>query len=264
MIYLNPQIKSGVGEDTFWTWFNREFESSYDIPQTIKDDDVVLQYSVMGPSKVTGGKIVSLQWELFEEMSKQGIPGDYSHWIDIARQSYNSANHVTVSSSLQKEFYPKAIELPIGIDTDIFYPRNRKKMREKWNIDQTQIVGFWGGNMQFYYLKGLDKLQTYQSQHPEIQWITVFKEEQRPQAELAELMSCCDFVLFTGRLRPYFMVEWEAMACDLPVVDISGLERDFMPGGRRKIFELKWSRCQTKEVWYHYLKNVLHSEVNFR
>lgn len=34
MIYLNTEIFSGLGEDTFWTWFKREFskETEYGIP----------------------------------------------------------------------------------------------------------------------------------------------------------------------------------------------------------------------------------------
>ena len=27
-IYLNPEVASGLGEDTFWMWFKREFPNS--------------------------------------------------------------------------------------------------------------------------------------------------------------------------------------------------------------------------------------------
>ena len=35
MIYLNCEVKSGLGEDTFWTWFEREFKDGccFEVPK---------------------------------------------------------------------------------------------------------------------------------------------------------------------------------------------------------------------------------------
>jgi hypothetical protein len=51
------------------------------------------------------------------------------------------------------------------------------------------------------------------------------------------------------------MVEWEAMACDLPVVDISGLERDFIPSAhpRADVMRLGWSRHDALPKWKEFL-----------
>lgn len=264
MIYLSPQSKSSLGDDTFWTWFEREFVSSFDIPAEIGPNDVVLQYSILGPSNIIGGKKVGLLWELFPEMKLQNIQGyDYNSLLSNIHLCEKQSDFSTVASGLMKnDFHPMAYELPIGIDTDLFRPRNKKEMREKYGYSQKDILGFWCGT--HHHMKGFDQLLKYSKVHPEVQFIVVFKEEFKSQKELAELMSCADFGFFTGRLRPYFMVEWEMMACDLPIIDISGMERDFMPGGRDRVFEKGWSRIQAKESWYKFLKNVVKSEVYFR
>jgi hypothetical protein len=104
-------------------------------------------------------------------------------------------------------------------------------------------------------MKGRDRLEAYRAAHPEIRWNIVEKSAALPQARLAELMNGSDFILATGRLRPYFMVEWEAMACDLPVVDISGLERDFIPSAhpRADVMRLGWSRHDALPKWKEFL-----------
>ncbi len=146
------------------------------------------------------------------------------------------------------DYFPGAQLMPIGVDTDIFRPMDRKAMRAKYGLADKR-TGFWCGTR--HPMKGHDRLQEYSVQHPEIQWVSVMKEQNFSQPVLAELMNCCDFALFTGRLRPYFMVEWEAMACGLEVVDISGLERDFRPGAnpRDDVMAQGWSRTQAKKSW---------------
>lgn len=250
MIYLNPQNRSSLGDDTFWTWFHREFPSSFDIPEQIGSRDVVLQYSVMGRSHVQGGTRVALLWELHPEMIHQRIEGHWDPVMDKIRDCERHSDRRVVSSPTMRSFYESSDLLPIGVDTDLFCPRNKKEMRDKHGYGDG-TYGFWCGTT--HQMKGYDRFQSYAASRPEIKWISVMKEQALPQATLAELMCCADFGLFTGRLRPYFMVEWEMMSCDLPIVDISGMERDFAPGGREKVLELGWSRHQAKEAWAKYL-----------
>lgn len=262
MIYLAPEVKSSIGDDTFWTWFEREFECSFDIPSVINDRDVVLQYSTLGRSNIIGGKKVALCWELYHDLIKQGVEGNWGFRIPIINDCISHSNHQVISSELMQEFYPNAKVLPIGVDTDLFCPRSKTAMRRKYGFDVNSKIGFWGGNP--HPMKGPDRLIEYVNSHPGIHWIIIDKWNPRPQSEIAELMSCADFGLFTGRLRSYYMVEWEMMACDLPIIDISGMQRDFMPSGRKKVFELGWSRHQAKETWYNFLKNEVGAEVNFK
>ncbi len=249
MIYLVPEVKSGLGEDTFWTWFHREISSSFDLPENLKSEDWVLQYATLGPAK--GGRKVALLWELYAEMKKQGLESsDYK--INKMKEAYEDSAFNIVSSPSMLEFYPHSKVMPIGVDTDIFTPRNRVDMRNKHGFGEGKLY-FWCGTS--HPMKGEDRLKSYAREHPDVGWIACTKERSVSQVILSELMNCADFALFTGRLRPYFMVEWEAMACDLPVIDISGMERDFIPGEhpRQDVLEQGWSRHQAKEEWLRFL-----------
>lgn len=263
MIYLAPEIKSSIGDDTFWTWFERTFICSFDIPNKLNDRDVILQYSTMGAPKCVGGKSVALLWELHPDLIEQNIPeGNWHERMIKIRECAQSCNFRTVSSPIMQAYYDDTVVLPIGVDTDLFCPRDKIAARKKWGYDLNARIGFWGGNP--HPMKGMDRLQEYQRKYPNIQWIIADKWNPRPQTELAELMNCADFGLFTGRLRSYYMVEWEMMASDLPIIDISGMERDFIPTGRHRVFELGWSRYQAKESWYKFLKNTVGAEVYFK
>lgn len=249
MIYLAPEVRSGLGEDTFWTWFAREFpNASFDIPATAKPEDCILQYATLGPSPVIGGKKVALLWELYPEMKARGFGGDDAK-ITRMKECAAASDVRAITSPLMYEFFDGDLTvLPIGVDTDLFRPMDKAEMRSKHGVPDGR-VGFWCGTD--HPMKGRDRLNSYGPQHPEVRWITVSKNECLPQTQLAELMNCADFALFTGRLRPYFMIEWEAMACDVPVVDVSGCERDFIPGAhpREDVMRLGWSRHQAKEQW---------------
>lgn len=237
MIYLNPENASSLGEDTFWTWFNREFPSTFHVEQSTPDD-WVLQYAVLGPRP---GKTVALLWELYAEMKKYGVGND-DFKIQRMKACYEESPYKVVSSKSQLEFYPGSKILPIGVDTDLFKPDKK---------EHEGRVGFWCGTD--HHMKGKDRLHQYARSHPEVKWNIVSKDDRLPQTRIAELMNESDFILLTGRLRPYFMIEWEAMSCDLECVDISGMERDFTPNGRQGVFDQGWSRHQAKEAWKTYL-----------
>lgn len=239
MIYLNPEVRSGLGEDTFWTWFNREIPSSFHVEQATPED-WVLQYAVLGPRP---GKTVALLWELYAEMKKYEVGGS-NDVVKINRMldCYYQSPYKVVSSKSQLEFYPGSKIMPIGVDTDLFKP-NKKEHEGR--------VGFWCGTD--HPMKGRDRLHQYARANPDIQWLIVEKSAALPQPVLAEMMNSADFILLTGRLRPYFMVEWEAMSCDLECVDISGVERDFKPNGRQGVFDQGWSRHDAKGEWIKFL-----------
>jgi hypothetical protein len=240
MIYLAPEVRSGLGEDTFWTWFEREIPSSFEAERA-GPDDWLLQYATLGPRP--GARTVALLWELYAEMDRAGV-GTETAKIGRMRECFEHSHYRVVSSPSMRSFYPDATLLPIGVDTDLFAPRP---------VAHEGRVGFWCGTD--HPMKGMDRLHAYRAAHPEIRWNIVEKSAAMPQTKLAELMNASDFILLTGRLRPYFMVEWEAMACDLPVVDISGVDRDFIPSAhpREDVMRFGWSRHDAKKKWKEYL-----------
>jgi glycosyltransferase involved in cell wall biosynthesis len=273
MIYLNPENASALGDDTFWTWFKREFPSSkFGTPKRLNADDIVLQYSTLGFPNVAG-KSLAVLWELYPEMK---VVFQSSEWDHILRKVYEAAKLCTyrtvptVGSIRYYEEIGSVDILPIGVDTDLFKPAaDKEKVREKYGIPLDGEVGFWGGTT--HAMKGSTRLFEYAKQHPEINWVCVWKWKQEEgklpgahnftqvnQKTLSELMGCCDFALFTGRLSSYFMIEWEAMSCGLPVRfnDDIVFPRDFMPSlnPRDDVFRFKWDRKSAKALWAHHLE----------
>ena len=277
MIYLSPEHKSALGEDTFWTWFEREFEgSAFRVPESIEPDDVVLRYSTLGPPRF-GEHTVALLWELHPEMKARL---DSPAWDTIIRKINDCARGSrfrVVSSPVMRPYYEAfgAVEvLPIGVDTDLFRPMDKAALRRKYGIPADKRVGFWSGTT--HPMKGFQNLLVWHSGHPEIRWITVWKQRSQhvhlegaynyvhvPQQQLAELMNCADFCLSCGLLRPFFMVEWEAMACNLPLVVIDGAQKEFIPPAnpRDDVLGRKWDRRSARGLWARFLEKATR-EIN--
>lgn len=273
-VYLQPEVKSGLGEDTFWTWFAREFpDSSFDLPSSLKPGDLVLQYSTLGRPRFPE-QTVSLLWELYPEMkARLGS----SQWDGIIARIMESgaARWRTVASPIMAPYYEhlgKIDVLPIGVDTELFRIRDKAAMRRKHGLAPDKTIVFWSGTR--HPMKGFDRLQTFAADNPLLHWVIAWKHpdeppwipehaglgavrnfHQVPQETLAELMSACDCMLSPGRLRPYFMVEWEAMACDLFTLAIDsdskgarGLNQTLAIWGNG------WSRTQARKTWAQYLE----------
>ncbi len=118
MIYLRPEVKSGLGEDTFWTWFAREIGGTFDWPPPPNRGHTALVYSTMEPAP--GCRNICLAWELYPEMKKQ-LGG--TEWDEKVKQTYRCADacdDVVVTSVIMLEFYPGATVIPIGIDMNLF------------------------------------------------------------------------------------------------------------------------------------------------
>lgn len=272
-IYLNPEVASGLGEDTFWTWFKREIPNTeyLNVNSKIRYNDVILHYSTMGESKYPHNTICLL-WELYPEMKKKFNSNMWDSRISKIDEAIKSSRKITVSTSFTIEFYKdlKNIEiLPIGLDTDIFKPLiNKNVLRKKYGVPTDKRVGVWVGTT--HKMKGFDKLLKYRKQNPDIFWIIIWKWEQESlhvndkncisfvqisQKQMNELYNCGDFFLSTSRLRPFFMSEWEALASNLPFVVLENITKDFVPSmnPRKQVFELGWDRKTAKKRWIEYI-----------
>ncbi|MEM2899304.1 MAG: hypothetical protein QXT63_00785 [Thermoplasmata archaeon] len=271
MIYLNPEILSALGDDTFWMWFKREFlGSSFDIPEFLNSDDVILQYSTLGFAN-RAGKSIALLWELYPEMKMQLKSNEWDARIEKTFECAKFSTYRVASTRFTVPFYEqfgRVDILPIGVDTDLFKPIDEKKnLRKKYNIPREKTVGVWCGTT--HRMKGFDRLKEYAEKHPEIYWIIIWKTPaeaghlpgakeyvQVTQPVLSELLNCADFYLSCSLLRPFYMVEWEAMACNLEMRILGDIEKDFVPSSnpRNDVFAHGWDRKTTKKLWSEYLK----------
>jgi glycosyltransferase involved in cell wall biosynthesis len=271
MIYLKPMVKSGLGEDTFWTWINRELDnSSFNLDTQFRHDDAVLHYSTVPTKQYLPAKKITLLWELLPEMKKVLNRNTWDTTIEITKINAKDADYRVASTELVKDFYKGTGPIdviPLGVNTDLFRPMKEKQnLRKKYNLPTNKQIGFWGGTT--HEMKGFQNLKQYANLNPDIHWVIVWKQHSEagflqgasnfthvPQNQLAELMNCCDFMLVCGLLRPFFMIEWEAMSCNLPMRNITGLQKDFVPSiePRNDIFDKGWCRKQVLESWKEYL-----------
>jgi glycosyltransferase involved in cell wall biosynthesis len=271
MLYLNAQVISGLGEDTFWTWIKRETgdSSSFGLPNKIKSNDIILQYSTLGANAFPQNTI-SLLWELHPEMKRALGDSAIDPIINIIATSAKKSIKRTVASKIMIDFYKEFGQidiLPIGVDTDLFKPVDDKTtIRNKYNLPIDKKIGIWCGTT--HPMKGFDKLLKYKNDNPDIYWIIVWKQEGEngylegasnfthvSQLQLSELLACSDFFLSCGLLRPFFMVEWEAMSCNTQMVVLDNLDKDFVPSNnpREDIFKLNWDRKSTIKLWKQYI-----------
>lgn len=272
MIYLNCEVKSGLGEDTFWTWFEREFPGvSFDIPQKMNDDDILLRYSTLGFLPIEG-KQMALCWELYPEMKDHFNTTLFDDRLKKVEDTARYSTYRTVATQETVKNYEKFGQtevIPIGVNTDLYKPLDKKEeLREKYNLPKDKKIGIWIGT--YHPMKGLSKLIEYASQNPDIEWIIVWKWEMEElkipnvhsfvkikQSEICELLNAADFFMSTSQLKPYYMAEWEAMATDIPFVFYGNAEREFYPSEhpRDDVFRMGWDRKSTKIQWTKFLKS---------
>ncbi|MDH4359058.1 MAG: hypothetical protein OEV37_03970 [Candidatus Berkelbacteria bacterium] len=270
MIYLSAEVVSGLGEDTFWTWFKREFpSSSFGTPKHLNDEDIVLRYSTLGFLPIQG-KQVALCWELYPDMKELFRTDQWDSTLERVYQTARYSTYRTVATDYTKKYYQKfgSVEtIPIGVNTDLFRPiKNKKALRKKYGIPLFQKIGIWMGTV--HPMKGYANLLQYSEDNPDIHWIIIWKTPreaghmpgannftQVSQKVLAELFNCADFYLVSGLLRPFFMVEWEAMACNLPMVILNKKSKEFVPSSnpRDDILRMGWDRKSVKKTWEQFL-----------
>lgn len=297
MIHLSAEGFSAPWLDNFWTWALREFPGAVavagegaPIPSPLPpvgDEDVVLHYAALGQAK-RPDRSVALCWELYPEMLRYLGPAPYiTDKIKLMLTAAATSAWRTVSTPLAiPDFHQcgSVDVLPIGVDTDLMRPRqDRYELREKYSIPQGKRVGFWSGTL--HPMKGFEVLRQYAKDHPDLWWVLVWKwpteprtagrisgcVERRqpidiaateraciPQEEMAELMAASDFLACPGMLRPFYLVEWEAMAAGLEPVIMGNPVKDFVPSGdpRGDVFSHGWDRHAAKRTWLDYLASL--------
>jgi len=282
MIYLAPEVRSGLGEDTFWLWFEREVGGTFnDPPRELKDEDALLQYSTLGAPRCRGKNTIALLWELLPEMRAIGIPGLDAR-IAKTEECAKACNLRVVATDLARPFYEHCgpmVTIPIGVNTRLFRPvgfsekqaiRQHAWRRTRSRVFDSSKIGFWCGTR--HPMKGFLRLLDFAGENREITWIVVWKSREEgcympgalnvygtDQHSLADLMRAADLVYCPGLLGPFFMAEWEAMASDLEVViPPDSPKKDFIPGlsPRVDLLARGWDRGAVKATWVNWLKSL--------
>jgi len=279
MIYLMPDPRNPLGEDIFWQWALREFPNSVlDTPTRIAKDDVLIRYSTHPGPIIFPESTITMLWDMQYELKRVLQSNAWDEVLTVIDRAGFSSAKLTGYSSLMTPYYAhynKPIDiLPIGIDVDLFKPQDKRSMRARYGLPEHKRIGIWYGFT--HPMKGFDRLCEYSRHNPEVFWIVVWRSEEesasfegkfsrfvnvRPQ-QFSELLSSADFFLASGRLRPFHMSEWEAMACNTPLVILDGMQKDFVPSPtpRDDIFRLGWDRPTAKKTWLNYINQFIASK----
>ena len=129
--------------------------------------------------------------------------------------------------------------IPHGIDTDLFKPMDKSKMREKHlndrantltRLDHYKAIGVWNGG--FHPVKNWDIMAELIRKHQDIFWIVIMKHpgvsEPRlknvklfhnvPYETVPELFNCADFYISVSQFESFGLCGIEAMACNIPII----------------------------------------------
>jgi glycosyltransferase involved in cell wall biosynthesis len=149
---------------------------------------------------------------------------------------------VLVTNSIQTSMsYPEYdFEIiPIGINSDLFKPKNKSNLRTKYDLKKEGKVGIFVGS--FSDVKGWKKVLECIRYYRDITWIliTKFKNEEcmeenvlvfkhLKQDVLSELLNCADFFIIGSPEETQCLAALEANFCNVPVVmPLVGIYKDF-------------------------------------
>lgn len=278
MIYLVCECKSGLNEDTFWTWFEREFKNHIFINKPIipesfnENEDCIIVYSTMGKIQNPFNKkykAFCLAWELYPEMKIMLNSDEWDDKIKITQECAKTSTEILVATDFAIPFYNSfgiVSKMELGLNTELFKPMdNKTELRIKYGIPINSKIGYWGGTN--HLMKGFDRLIDYANINNDIFWIIVWKHQQDrgecpehiknvqfvqvSQQQMNELINCSDFFLCTSRLKPYYMTELEAMSTNIKFIFTENIQKDFIPteNPRDNIFKYGWDRITVKQKW---------------
>lgn len=254
-IYLAPEIASGLGEDTFWTWIAREANAEFELPNKLEKGDIVLHYSTKGKPKFPGQSI-SLLWELYPEMAlRLGVK--FKKRNKLINSSLES-RWATCPTHYSRAFYGKeTIVLPIAVDSDLFKPvkdeEAKMALRKKLDIPQDKTVLIWSGIE--HPMKGPDLRDKFEAANPNIHLLKFSRLSPISQPELADYMRASDGWLNTSRLIPLYMFEWEAFSAGLKMVDGGGVQREFNPQNPSEfVRDMGWRRSNALTTWLEFVE----------
>lgn len=251
-LFLVPEVASGLGEDTFWTWAAREMGGILENPRKLERGDVVLHYSTKGAPRHPE-QTIALLWELYPEMSLRLGTSYFRRNLKL-RRSF-SARWATCPTHYSRAFYGKeTVVLPIGVNTDLFRPAvDKKTVRAELGLELNGKYVLWAH--QNHVMKGPDLRDAWLDKNPD--WSIIKFEREKPisQELLAKYMQAADASLNTSRLVPLYMVDWEALAAGLPFIDGGGTQRELPKSydPRGFVMESGWSRETAKESWLEYI-----------
>jgi len=149
-------------------------------------------------------------------------------------QEYNFKNAeyiVTNSNEVDKYYNERAtFQIPLGLDSKLFCPKNKHEMHIKYNIDTLKYkkIGIFVGAMNE--VKGWSRILNIIDNHKDIYWIVVSKHSENikrdnvivynkiDQNELCDLHNCADFFIIGSPSETQCLAAIESCLCNNPII----------------------------------------------
>jgi glycosyltransferase involved in cell wall biosynthesis len=186
-----------------------------------------------------------------------GIYDSIEKWSLTRIDMLIAVNQSTRDYYLKKErdLEDRILVVPVGVDTSVFKPLDRNKLRKKYGFSQDEPLVLYIGR--FSIEKGLylllEAFKTLRSEMPKVRLILVGggPEEKRlrgmvktqniegvtfmkPTAheKIPEIINCADTLVLCSKFEGMPTVVLEALACGVPVVstDVGGVNKVVMDG----------------------------------
>jgi glycosyltransferase involved in cell wall biosynthesis len=163
--------------------------------------------------------------------------------------------------------------IPMGVDHELFIPRNKKELRRKYNFPMDKKINIFVGST--HAVKGFDKIQRMIQENTSIFWILVLKDvkinaghnytvfHKISQDILCELYNCADLCVSRSRVESFGLAMIESMFCGTPVDSTkTGVFWDWQPDNnnpRKEALERGLDKFTWMENWKKFVSNSINN-----
>jgi len=296
IIILNDSIRGVVSnEETLWSILENNIlkskgisTNSLKIPikEKLKElkPDLILQNSNLG--KISDYKTISFLQDPYIDMIKKCQPlaiflrakfrgrETYQDKLKKQKESLKTSIRVT-NSNYMAQMYKECGDftvIPLGVNSELFCPMNKKEMREKYKIPKDKVVKIFVGSQ--HPVKGLNVIKKMINENSNVFWILILKDNliseghnyrvfnKVSQNVLAELYNCADLCVSKSVTESFGLALIEAMFCNIPVdVPKIGVFWDWDPNmekPREEAFERKLDMNSFIDNWKNFIKKQLY------
>ena len=150
----------------------------------------------------------------------------------IQEYNFKNAEYIITPSSQVDEYYKErnTFQIPIGLDSKMFLPKNKFEMRKKYKIDAIKYkkIGIFVGAMNE--VKGWSRILNIIDTHQDIYWIIVSKHKEYlqrtntivynkiDQNKLCDLHNCADFFIIGSPSECQCLAAIESCLCNIPII----------------------------------------------
>ena len=150
----------------------------------------------------------------------------------VQENNFKNAEYIITNSNEVDKYYNErpTFQIPLGLDSKLFCPKNKYEIRIKYNIDTIKYkkIGIFVGAMNE--VKGWSRILNIIDNHKDIYWIVVSKHSENikrdnaivynkiDQNKLCDLHNCADFFIIGSPSETQCLAAIESCLCNIPII----------------------------------------------